>query len=280
MEERDYRMIEIEIENLSKNFGNLQVINNLNLTVREGELLCIVGPSGCGKTTLLRMIIGLDRADGGTVKVDGELVRSPNPRMGIIFQESTLFPWRKVLGNVKFGLEVKGLGKEQQVEIARNYIQFVGLEGFEDYYPHQLSGGMKQRVMLARVLAVNPDVLLMDEPFASVDAQTRSILQSELVKIWQKTGKTIIFVTHSLDESVYLGQRVAILSARPSTMKEMINVDLKYPRDRLSATFLEVRARALKLIEEEVRKTMSQPSLNPQLTVVSSEMMRARFLRD
>jgi NitT/TauT family transport system ATP-binding protein len=205
-------------------------IEDVNLTVREGEFLTIVGPSGCGKSTLLDMIAGLSHPNSGEMYIDNKLITGPALDRGIVLQGYALFPWRTVQQNVEFGLETKKVPKAERLKISAEFINLVGLNGFEDRYPYELSGGMKQRVAIARALAYDPEVLLMDEPFAAVDAQTREVLQDELLRIWEKTHKTIIFVTHSIDEAVGLADRVAVMSANPGTIKEIIDVKLPRPR--------------------------------------------------
>lgn len=205
-------------------------IEDVNLTVRKGEFLSIVGPSGCGKSTLLDMIAGLSQQNSGEIYIDDKLITGPALDRGIVLQGYALFPWRTVQKNVEFGLESKKVPKDEREKISAEFINLVGLNGFEDRYPYELSGGMKQRVAIARALAYDPDVLLMDEPFAAVDAQTREVLQDELLRIWEKTHKTIIFVTHSIDEAVGLSDRVAVMSANPGTIKEVVDVKLPRPR--------------------------------------------------
>ena len=251
----------IKIENLRKVFevrggGNVVALNDVSFSVREGEFVCIVGPSGCGKTTLLKIIAGLERPTSGVVTLDGKPVSGPGRDRCMVFQEYALFPWRTVLKNITFGLENLGIPKEERLKIAKRYIELVGLQGFEDRYPHELSGGMKQRVGIARALAIEPEVLLMDEPFGSLDAQTRNMLQKELLEIWEKTQKTILFVTHSVDEAVFLADKIVVLSARPAVVKEILEVDLSRMRDRTSPEFNEVRSKVLRILQEEAQKAM------------------------
>jgi NitT/TauT family transport system ATP-binding protein len=203
----------------------LTAIDALDLDVRHGEFLCVVGPSGCGKSTLLDLLAGLTAPTSGRILVDGVEVTGPGLDRGVVFQQYALLPWRTAQGNVEFGLEAKGVPRRERAERARRHLSLVGLDGFESRYPHELSGGMKQRVAIARSLAFDPDVLLMDEPFAALDAQTRESLQAELLRIWSRTGKTIVFVTHGIDEAVYLGQRVAVMTARPGQIRTVVDVD-------------------------------------------------------
>jgi NitT/TauT family transport system ATP-binding protein len=212
--------------------GSREALENINLEVKPREFLCIVGPSGCGKTTLLRMIAGLDYPTSGEIILDGTPVEGPSPDRGMVFQEFSLFPWRTVLKNVEFGLRIQG--KRDIKRTAMRYIELVGLTGFEHSFPFQLSGGMKQRVAIARALATEPAILLMDEPFGSVDAQTRNVLQEELLEIWKRTKKTILFVTHSVDEAVYLADRVVVMSSRPGRILEVLSVNIERPRKRTS----------------------------------------------
>ena len=204
----------------------LVAIDDVDFAVGDGEFLVLVGPSGCGKSTLLDLLGGLTRPTTGRILLDGREIDGPGLDRGIVFQQYALFPWRTAQANVEFGLQAKGVPRAQRRERAREFLRLVGLEGFEDRHPHELSGGMKQRVAIARSLAYDPEVLLMDEPFAALDAQTREVLQGELLRIWRQTGKTIIFITHGIDEAVFLGQRVLVLSARPGTVKADLAIDL------------------------------------------------------
>lgn len=202
-------------------------VQDINFTVKEGEFITLVGPSGCGKSTLLDLLTGLSRPTKGRILIDGREITGPGLDRGIVFQQYALFPWKTARGNIEFGLEAKGIPKSERREKAEYYLDLVGLKKFADRYPHELSGGMKQRVAIARSLAFNPDVLLMDEPFAALDAQTRETLQTELLRIWDKTGKTIIFITHGIDEAVYLGERVVVLTPNPGTVKKIVEIPLK-----------------------------------------------------
>ena len=245
----------VTIQNVGKAFPKedgtaTQALRGVDLEIRDEEFVCLVGPSGCGKTTLLRIIAGLETATTGTVTVDGRPVTGPDPKRGMVFQEYSLFPWRRVIDNVAFGLEMKGIPREERRHIADRYIEMVGLSQFRDAYPYELSGGMRQRVAIARALANDPDVLLMDEPFGALDAQTRNRMQRELLSLWQQTKKTIVFVTHSVDEAVYLADRIVVLSPRPASVREIIEIPWSRPRDRTSAGFAEVRRRVLEMINE------------------------------
>lgn len=208
----------------------LHVLNDVNFTLDERTFTCLVGPSGCGKSTLLRIIDGLMAPDSGEVHIGGELVTEPSLDRGFVFQQFNLLPWRTVLGNIEFGLENLGVPKEERRSLATEVLRLVDLEGFESYYPGQLSGGMQQRVGLARALAVDPSLLLMDEPFGSVDDQTRMLLQDELLNIWERDQKTVIFVTHDIEEALYLSDQVVVMRARPSNISRIISVPFGRPR--------------------------------------------------
>jgi NitT/TauT family transport system ATP-binding protein len=231
-----------------------EAIKQLNLTVKEGEFLVIVGPSGCGKSTFLDMIAGLAHPSSGEIFIDGKLITGPALDRGIVLQGYALFPWRTVRKNVEFGLEIKKTPSKERPAISQKYIDLVGLTGFEERYPHELSGGMKQRVAIARALAYDPEVLLMDEPFAAVDAQTREVLQEELLRIWEKTQKTIVFVTHSIDEAIFLGDRVAVMATNPGTIKEIVEINLQRPRDgiRSAAEFGWIRHKIGQLLQNDL----------------------------
>jgi NitT/TauT family transport system ATP-binding protein len=226
----------IEIRNVGRTFRkrgsgeDFHALSDFSLTVREGEFVTVVGPSGCGKSTLLDILVGLSEANEGEVLIDGRQVRGPALDRGIVLQGYALFPWRSVRKNIEFGLEIKRMPKKERAERSAHFIKLVGLEGFEDHYPYELSGGMQQRVAIARSLAFDPEVLFMDEPFAAVDAQTRETMQDELLSIWEKTQKTIIFVTHSIEEAVGLADRVAVMSKSPGRVKEIVEVSLPRPR--------------------------------------------------
>jgi NitT/TauT family transport system ATP-binding protein len=235
-------------------------LKDINLTVKAGEFMVLVGPSGSGKSTLLELLAGLAKPSSGKILIDGELVTGPALDRGVVFQQYALFPWRTALQNVEFGLEAKNVAKTQRRDIARHFLAMVGLNGFENHHPHELSGGMKQRVAIARSLAYDPSVLLMDEPFAALDAQTREILQGELLRIWEKSGKTIIFITHGIDEAVYLGQRVAVLTSRPGRIKQVIDVSLDSrlggDDPRSSPEFAKLRHEIWTLLHDEVQRAL------------------------
>ncbi|WP_456454451.1 ABC transporter ATP-binding protein [Methanopyrus sp.] len=239
----------LKVEDLHKSYDDLKVLDGITFEVSEGEFFAIVGPSGCGKTTLLKIIAGLEDYDAGKVLVDGKEVREPGPDRALVFQEYAIFPWKTVLENVMFAPLMQGKDPEEAERIARECLKVVpGLEGFEDAYPKQLSGGMKQRVAIARALAAEPRILLMDEPFAAVDAQTRNKMQEELLKIWERTGRTILLVTHNVEEAVFLADRVMVLSPRPAEVVDIVDIDIPRPRDRTDPEFVELRARILDMI--------------------------------
>jgi NitT/TauT family transport system ATP-binding protein len=234
-------------------------LDGVDLEVEEGEFLTVVGPSGCGKTTLLNILAGLLPKTRGTVLLDGQEVKGPGPDRGVVFQEFAIMPWRTVEKNIAHGLEIQSVPKEERSAIVRRFVELVGLQGFEQKYPHELSGGMKQRVAVARTLAANPKVMLMDEPFASVDSQTRITLQEELNTIAQSTRKTILFVTHNVEEAVFLGDRCCVLSGRPGRVKSLVPVPIPRERRRWSllmsdATFESAKEKVFGLVREEVSK--------------------------
>jgi NitT/TauT family transport system ATP-binding protein len=246
----------IEVDGLGKSYGDLQVFKDINFTFKEREIVTIVGPSGCGKTTLLRCIDGLMPSSEGEIRIDDNVVKEPREGVSMVFQHFGLFPWKTVYQNVAYGLKLAGVSKTVITEKVPYYIKLVGLDGFENSYPYQLSGGMQQRCGLARALSMEPSVLLMDEPFAAVDAQTREILQFELLRIWSMRPMTMIFVTHSIEEAVLMGDRVIVLKGRPSSIFEVIDVKLPGPRSRETLAhprFSEVREYVWSTLMDEVR---------------------------
>ena len=230
--------------------GPVRALEGVSFDVSDGEFVCIVGPSGCGKTTLFRIIAGLERATSGDVFLSESRVDGPTPDMGIVFQEYHLFPWRTVRGNVAFGLQKSGVSGDERRQRVDRLIGLVGLEGFGDSYPKALSGGMKQRVAIARALAVDPKLLLMDEPFGAVDAQTREMLQTELLEIWEATGKTVLFVTHDVEEAIKLADRIVVMAKDPGRVREIVEIDLPRPRTRSDAAFGRHYEDVLDLIRE------------------------------
>jgi NitT/TauT family transport system ATP-binding protein len=256
------REAKLRLKGVSRSFqtprGLLVALEDLHLEVREGEFLCLVGPSGCGKSTLLSLLAGLDRPTAGEIWMDGRPVEGPGTDRIVIFQELGLFPWLTVQENVEFGLRMQGVGKRERRERSQHYLRLVHLSRFETSYVHQLSGGMKQRVALARSLVTEPDVLLMDEPFAALDAQTRDLLHEELARLWAETGKTIVFVTHNVREAVRLGDRVMLLTFRPGRIKSQFDITLPRPRHledpELALTAREVLAQ----LKEEITKAVKE----------------------
>jgi NitT/TauT family transport system ATP-binding protein len=242
----------------------VSVLGGVDLTIRRGEFITLVGPSGSGKSVLLDVIAGLTEASSGVAEIDGDAVTRPHPGTAYVFQQYALFPWRTALENVEYALEVRGVGRKERRERARAYLDLFGLRAFEDRYPSQLSGGMQQRVAIARALANDPEVLLMDEPFAALDAQTRDILQSELLRIWEQIKTTVVFVTHSIDEAIFLADRIVVMTARPARVKEIIEIDLPRPREpgvRNGDDFTRYRARVWEALRDEVRKAQGDWSL-------------------
>ena len=225
----------LEVEGLKKSYSrngrSLDILDLAAFRVREGEFVSVIGPSGCGKSTFLHILGGFLPADRGAIRVYGREVHEPGPDRGMVFQEFALFPWRTVAGNVAWALEVQGVPRDRIDQTVDKQLAMIGLSDFRNHYPAELSGGMKQRVALARVLAFDPKVLLMDEPFGALDAQTREAMQEELTRLWERTGKTIVFVTHDIEEAIYLADRVVVLSARPAHIKEEVKIDLPRPRD-------------------------------------------------
>lgn len=259
--------VKVHVEGLEKTFRlrgkkgtseEAHILQSFNLDVREGEFFSILGPSGCGKSTFLSILAGLENADGGTITVDGKPFEKKSFHRGMVFQGYALLPWRTILENLEIGLEIRHVPKKERRERAEHYLRLVGLQDFGEQYPHELSGGMRQRVAIARVLAYQPDLLLMDEPFAALDAQTREILQLELLKIWEHDRKTIIFITHSIDEAILLSDRIALMTSHPGYIKEIIPVDLPRPRNeevRDSAAFSDLRRYAWGRLREEVLRS-------------------------
>ncbi len=253
--------IKLSVQNLSKNFDGLEVLDDISLEVAEGEFVCIVGPSGCGKTTFLRIVGGLETTNGGVIEIDGNLVDRPGADRGFVFQADSLLPWRRVFNNAFIGLEVNHRTSAEDKSMTRKLLELVGLGGFEDYFPRQLSGGMRQRVNLARAIAVNPEVLLMDEPFSGLDAQTREIMQTELLRIWREGRKTVIFITHQIDEAVYLADRVVVFARRPGRIQDIVPIELPRPRElsiKRDAAFAPYVDRIWQQIELDVRESVMQ----------------------
>jgi ABC-type nitrate/sulfonate/bicarbonate transport system ATPase subunit len=253
----------LEIRDVGKIYntkaGETTALEKTSFTVAEGEFVTILGPSGCGKSTILRIVAGLEESNSGQVLLDGKEINGPGPDRGMVFQSYTLFPWLNVKDNITFGLKLKGVSQKERDDLARHYLQLIGLEGFEKHYPIQLSGGMKQRVAIARALANDPKILLMDEPFGALDAQTRTIMQEVLLKAWEETKKTILFITHDVDESIFLADSVYVMTARPGRLKKKIPITLARPREysmKSTPEFGHYKEELLSLIREESLKSI------------------------
>jgi NitT/TauT family transport system ATP-binding protein len=249
----------LQVSHLGKTFGDLRALQDINLAVERGEFIALVGPSGCGKTTFLRIVAGLEPASSGEVTLDGRAVRSPGGDRGFVFQSDNLLPWRTVFANAIIGREVAGRVGPAERQRTMELLKLVGLEGFEHYHPRQLSGGMRQRVNLARALAIDPEVLLMDEPFSSLDAQTREIMQTELMRIWEDGRKTVLFVTHQIDEAVFLADRVLVFARRPGRLRESVAIELPRPRSlaiKRTVEFVRYVDHIWRLIEDDVRASV------------------------
>ncbi len=257
--------VDIRLEYYQPRTGSrLLAIDRLNLDIEEGEFVSIVGPSGCGKTTFLKIVDGLLRPTAGRLELDGRVISEPGRDRAIVFQDSSLFPWYTVLRNVAYGLECQGVGGRDARERAMPLIKLVGLAGFENHFPYELSGGMQQRVNLARALTVDPELLLMDEPFAALDAQTREIMQAELLRIWNQTHKTVLFITHQIDEAIFLSDRVIVMSARPGRIIADLRIEIPRPRDlrvKRNPQFLQYVDETWNMIESQVKQTMAADQL-------------------
>jgi NitT/TauT family transport system ATP-binding protein len=246
----------VTVRSVSKNFAvrrgpQLPAIADVSLDLMPGEFVCLIGPSGCGKSTLLNILAGFEAPSSGSVELDGRPISKPGPDRGFVFQEYAIFPWLSALDNIRFGLRKAGLRRGEQLKRSQQFIEVMGLRGFEHHYPHELSGGMQQRVAIARVLVIDPKILLMDEPFGALDAQTRTLMQVELHKIWQATRKTVLFVTHSVEEAIFLADRVVCMTKRPGRIKETVSIDLARPRDVTSPEFNEYRRQLNEIVFAE-----------------------------
>jgi NitT/TauT family transport system ATP-binding protein len=252
----------LEVRSIAKGYGQsgktgVPVLSELSFTVDDLEFVAVIGPSGCGKSTLLRIIDGLIEPDSGSILIDGKEVKGPGHGRGMVFQGFDLFPWRSAIDNVAFGLEMQGMPAAKRREVARHFIDLVGLTGFENAYPFQLSGGMQQRVGIARALAIKPTILLMDEPFGALDVQTRDLLQDELLQIWQREQKTVVFVTHSIEEAIYLADRIIVFSPRPARIERIIQVPFSRPRKeemKTSVPFAELRREIWGLLKSGIAR--------------------------
>jgi len=253
----------IDIEGVGKRFkqrdGNdFQVLEDVSFTIREGEFVSLLGPSGCGKSTILNLLAGFEKTSQGTIKVNGGLIKEPGPDRVVVFQEHGLFPWLTVLDNVAFGLKQRGVGKKERNQLAMEQIRAVHLSKFADRYPHELSGGMKQRAAIARALVMDPQILLMDEPFAALDEQTRLVLHQELEEIWLRTGKTILFITHNIREAVMLSDRVLVMSTRPGKIKKEFIVQAARPRDGSDSVLHYVEKQIMDCLADELEKVVKE----------------------
>jgi NitT/TauT family transport system ATP-binding protein len=249
----------LAISNLGKSFDELEALRGIDLAVERGEFIAVVGPSGCGKTTFLRIVAGLEAASAGEVLLDGRALHGPGGDRGFVFQTDSLLPWRTVFANAIIGREVAGQVGPAERRRTMELLKLVGLEGFENYHPRQLSGGMRQRVNLARALAIDPEILLMDEPFSSLDAQTREIMQTELMRIWEEGRKTVLFVTHQIDEAVFLSDRVLVFARRPGRLRETVQIELPRPRAlaiKRTPEFVRYVDHIWRLIEDDVRASV------------------------
>jgi ABC-type nitrate/sulfonate/bicarbonate transport system ATPase subunit len=260
-------MAKIVIRNLTKTYGNGEVValHDINLEVEANESVCVLGPSGCGKTTLLRIVDSLIARDHGEVLIDGTRVSQPRPDVAVVFQHFGLFPWKRLDENIAYGLALRGVAKATAAATVTRYLQLMGLTGFAKAYPHQLSGGMQQRAGLARALAINPSVLLMDEPFGALDAQTREMMQEELLRILASEQKTMIFVTHSIDEAILLGDRIVVMSCRPGTIRKVVAVDLPRPRKIISVRahprYIELRNSLWEMLMQDLSNAESKKAV-------------------
>jgi len=243
------RKTKIEVRNLTKKFGDLLVLDRINFDIHDGEFLCVVGPTGCGKTTFCNVVTKLIPITDGTILMDGEVIDLKKHNVSFVFQEPSCIPWRTIWDDIKIGLEIKKVPKEVINERIKAILELAGLKGFEAYYPHQVSAGMKQRVAIARAFVTEPDLLLMDEPFGQLDTNTRFFIENKLIEIWEKTKRTIIFVTHNLEEAVYLAERILVMTQKPTRIKEEVMLDLPHPRDIAAPEFVELRRRVTDLVK-------------------------------
>jgi NitT/TauT family transport system ATP-binding protein len=248
----------MKIKGLNKRYvtneSEVLALSEIDLEIRDGEFVSLLGPSGCGKSTLLKIVAGLLDASAGSVEIDGNVVTTPGPERAVVFQDYALFPWMTVEDNVEFGLEARRIPLDKRRQVSAELLKVVGLQEFAKKYPHHLSGGMKQRVSIARALAVEPQILLMDEPFGALDAQTRSVMQEELLRIWKVYRKTVVFVTHSIEESIYLSDRIVVMTARPGQIKTIIEVQDERPRDMTTPAMAQMQRRVRAILTEEINR--------------------------
>jgi len=243
------RKAKIQVEHLTKMFGDLLVLKDLNFDIYDGEFLCVVGPTGCGKTTFCNVVSRLLPSTKGSITMDGEEIKPSRHNVSFVFQEPSCIPWRTVWQDIGMGLEIKKVNPLETERRLKDIIQLVGLKGFEDFYPHQISAGMKQRVAIARAFVTEPDLLLMDEPFGQLDTNTRFQIETRLIELWEKTKRTVIFVTHNLEEAVYLAERILVLTNKPTTIKEVVQVGLPRPRNFADPKFVSIRRRVTELVK-------------------------------
>jgi NitT/TauT family transport system ATP-binding protein len=269
----------VELDNVTKFYQSqerqLHALHEVTFGVDRGEFVCIVGPSGCGKSTLLKIIAGLDEPSSGEVRFKGKIVQEPQSKISMVFQAFGLFPWRTVLENVEYGLEMQKAPKNERRDVSKRYLEMVGLSGYEHMYPKQLSGGMKQRVGIARALAVDPEVILMDEAFSAIDEVTAEVLREEVTTLHRETGKTFVLVTHNLSEALELADKVVVLSSRPAKVKKVLPIALERPRDRAHSTFIHMHTDILHLLKEELENTLLRHKLRNMDEVKSLHNMEA-----
>ncbi|XOU94603.1 MAG: ABC transporter ATP-binding protein [Candidatus Kerfeldbacteria bacterium] len=266
----------LKLKNVNKTFfeeENFEVLNDVSLTAKDGEFVCILGPSGCGKTILLYLIAGFLTPTSGEITLNDKIITKPGTDRMMVFQDYILFPWKTVYENILFGLYHSNIDEDQKKEIVMNHLELVGLTKFKDWYIHKLSGGMQQKVSIARALVVNPEILLMDEPFSAIDSQYRKFLRQSLEKIWQQKKKTIIFVTHSITEALKLADKIYVMSARPAVVKEIVDINLPRPRDRSSREFINLAAELNNLVLKEFELMMSSQSTEKSL----GELLKGNF---
>jgi NitT/TauT family transport system ATP-binding protein len=253
-------MKQMEVASVTKTYPHsnehIVALKDITFNVHQGEFICIIGPSGCGKSTLLKIIAGLDKPSSGEIRFEGAVVTKPHPKISMVFQSFAIFPWRTILQNVEYGLEIRGVPKQQRRKIAEEFIDLVGLTGYENLYPKQLSGGMKQRVGLARALAIDPEIILMDEAFSAIDEFTAETLREEVAEIHGETEKTFLLVTHNLPEAIELADRIVVLSARPGRVKSVVEVSLKRPRDKTDSEFVHIHKGLFDLLKEELENSI------------------------
>ncbi|MGE5615170.1 MAG: ABC transporter ATP-binding protein [Bacillota bacterium] len=237
----EQRKVKVQVQNLTKKFGDLLVLDNVSFNIKKGEFLCVVGPTGCGKTTFLNLLSCLIEPTSGSIMIDGEMANPKKHNLAFVFQEPSSFPWLTVEKNIEFGLNFKNISKKEKKERVEKIISLMGLEKFRNAYPHQLSVSTEQRMVIGRAFAMEPDLLLMDEPYGQMDIKMRFYLEDEVIRLWKELGTTVVFITHNIEEAIYLAERIIILTNKPSKIKEEVNVDMPHPRDIADAKFVELR---------------------------------------